>query len=98
MPVAAGVVGDLGMAARRVLAACDMPAERCRATALDRIHHLQLLKAHMPAVGLAPSRALIAEDIRNLQSWSSHGRRRYGAGGSALSRFTRLRLGALSPS
>ena len=68
------------MAARRILAACDMAAERRRATALDRIHHLQLLKAHMAAIGLTPSRAVIAENIRDLQSWSSHGRWRYGAG------------------
>ena len=58
-----------GVAARCVLAARDVAAERCRATALDRIHHLQLLEAHMGAVGLAPSRAVIAEDIRDLQSW-----------------------------
>src|SRR6516225_3666990 len=75
MPVATGVVRDLGMAARGILAACDMPAERCRATALDRTHHLQLLEAHMGAIGLTPSRAVIAEDVRDLQSWSSHGRR-----------------------
>src|ERR1700760_3532913 len=98
MPVAAGVVRDLGMAARRVLAACDMPTERRRATALDRTHHLQLLEAHMGAVGLAPSRAVIAEDVRDLQIWSSHGRRRYGAGGFFLSRFARLRRGGLRPS
>jgi hypothetical protein len=29
----------------------------------------------MPAVGLTPSRTVIAEDVRDLQSWSSHGRR-----------------------
>src|SRR4030081_2014106 len=52
MPVATGVVRDLGMAARRVLAARDMAAERRRTTALDRTHHLQLVEAHMPAVGL----------------------------------------------
>src|SRR5215471_17681353 len=98
MPVAAGVVGDLGMATRRVLAASDMPAERRRATALDRIHHLQLLKAHMAAIGLTPSRAVIAEDVRDLQSLSSHGRWRYGAGGSPLSRLARLRRGAPRPS
>src|SRR6516164_3554089 len=69
MPVATGVVRDLGMAARCILAACDMPAERCRATALDRTHHLQLLEAHMGAIGLTPSRAVIAEDVRDLQSW-----------------------------
>src|SRR5712664_4040862 len=98
MPVATGVVRDLGIAASRVLAACDMPAERRRTTALDRTHHLQLIEAHMPAVGLTPSRTMVAENVRDLQSWSSHGRRRYGAGGSALSRFARLRRGALRSS
>ena len=52
----------------------------------------------MPAVGLVPSRTVIAENVRDLQSWSSHGRRRYGAGGSLLSRLARLRRGALRPS
>ena len=47
MPVAARVVRALGMAARRVLAACEVPAERRRTTALDRTHYLQLLEAHM---------------------------------------------------
>ena len=98
MPVAAGVVGDLGMTARRVLAARDMPAERRRATALDRIHHLQLLKADMAAIGLTPSPAVIAEDVRDLQSWSSHGRWRYGAGRFSRSRFARLRRGAFRSS
>src|SRR5215469_464629 len=98
MPVAAGVVRDLGMAACRVLAARDVAAERRRATALDRIHHLQLLKAQMPAIGLPPSRAVIAENIGDLQSWSSHGRWRYGAGSPSVSRFARLRRGALRPS
>ena len=86
------------MAAGRILAACDMAAERRRATALDRIHHLQLREAHMAAIGLTPSRAVIAEDVRDLQSWSSHGRWRYGAGGFSLSRFARRRRGALRPS
>ena len=76
MSVAAGVVRNLRIAARRVLAACDMAAERRRAAALDRTHHLQLLEAHMAAVGLTPSRAVIAEDVRDLQSWSRHGRPR----------------------
>src|SRR6516164_5123611 len=74
MPVAAGVVRDLRMAAPRVLAARDISAERRRATALDRTHHLQLVEADMPAVGLTPSRTVIAEKVRDLQSWSSHGR------------------------
>src|SRR6516225_9311203 len=97
MPVAARVVRDLGMAARCVLAARDMAAERCRATALDRTHHPQLLEAHMAAVGLTPSKAMVAEDVRDLQSWSNHSRQRYGAGGFS-SRFARLRRGALRPS
>jgi len=52
----------------------------------------------MALIGLTPSGTVIAEDVRDLQSWSSHGRRRYGAGGSSLSRFARLRRGALRPS
>jgi hypothetical protein len=78
------------MAARRVLAACDVPAERRRAAALDRTHDLQLIEAHMAAIGLAPSGTVVAEDIRDLQSWSSHSRRRYCTGGSSVSRFARL--------
>jgi len=54
-----------------------------------------LVEAHMPAVGLAPSGTVVAEDVRDLQSWSSHNRRRYGAGGSSVSRFARLWRGAL---
>src|ERR1700746_1041394 len=98
MPVAAGVVRDLGMAACRVLAARDISAERRRATALDRTHHLQLVETHMPAVGLTPSRTVIAENVRDLQSWSSHGRRRSAVAGSSVSRLARLRRGALRPS
>jgi hypothetical protein len=52
----------------------------------------------MAAVGFTPSRAVIAEDIRNFQSWSSHGRRGYAAGGFSLSRLERLRRGVLRPS
>src|SRR6266850_4592188 len=65
MPVATGVVRDLRMAARRVLAARDMPAERRRAAALDRTHDLQLIEAHMAAIGLAPSGTVVAEDTRH---------------------------------
>ena len=85
------------MAARRVLAACNVAAERHRAAALDRTHHLQLVEAHMAAVGVAPSGTVIAEDVRDLQSWSNHDRRRYGAGGVDVSRFARLRRGAFRP-
>ena len=85
------------MAARRVLAAPDVPAERRGATALDRTHHLQLVEAHVAAVGLTPSRTMVAENVRDLQSWSSTAGD-YGAGGSSRSRLARLRRGALRPS
>ena len=68
MPVAAGVVGDGGVRAGVVLAARNVPAERRRAAALDGTHHLQLVEAHVPAVGLTPGGTVVAEDIRDLQS------------------------------
>ena len=76
MPVAARVVGDLGV--RAVLAARDMSAERRRAAALDRRHHLQLVEAHMAGLGFTPSRTMAAEDIRDLQSRARHVRRASG--------------------
>src|SRR5215470_13899657 len=78
MPVTTGVVGDLGMAALVVLAARDMPAERCRAAVLDRRHHLELAEADMAGGGLAPRRSMTAEDIRNLQPWTRQQRRASG--------------------
>ena len=76
MPVAAGVVGDDGMPARFVLTARNMAAKGRRAAALDRAHHLELAEAHMAAVGATPSGPVIAEDVRDLQSWTGHGWRR----------------------
>ena len=73
VPVAAGVVGDGRIGA--VLAARDMAAEGRRAAALDRRHHLQLVEADMAGIGLTPCRAMVAEDIRNLQSRARHARR-----------------------
>ena len=73
MPVAAGVVGDGGVAAGAVLAARDVAAERRRAAALDRRHHLQLAKAQVATVGGTPSAAMVAEDIRDLQGRAGHG-------------------------
>jgi hypothetical protein len=67
-----GVVSDLGVAALVVLAARDMTAERCRAAALDRRHHLELAEADMAGVGLTPRRSMAAEDIRNLQRRAGH--------------------------
>ena len=68
MPVAARVVRDVRMAARRVLAACDVAAERRRAAALDCAHHLQLVETDMAAAGLAPGGTVLAQDVRDLQS------------------------------
>ena len=79
MPVAAGVVGDRRV--RAVLAALDMAAERRRAAALDGRHDLQLAEAHVAGVGLPPSRAVVAEDIRDLQRRARHAAARQ-AGGS----------------
>ena len=93
----AAVVGDLRVGTGSVLAARDMAAERRCAAALDRRHHLQLAEADMTAVGLTPSGPVVAENIRDLQGWSSHDRRGYGAGGSALSRFARRWRGARRP-
>src|SRR6516162_4905706 len=51
-----GVVRDPRMAARRVLAARDISAERRRATALDRRHDLESAEAHMAGMRRTPSR------------------------------------------
>ena len=95
MPVTARVVSDERMAARCVLATCDVTAERRRAAALDCAHHLQLVEAHMAAVGLAPSGTVVAEDVRDLQNRPNHDRRRYRAGGFSASRVARLWRGGL---
>jgi hypothetical protein len=75
MPIAAAVVGDGRVRTRVVLAARDVPAERRRAAALDCTHHLQLVEADATAVGLTPGGAVVAEDIRDLQSRARHTRR-----------------------
>src|SRR5256885_14144882 len=72
MPVAAGVEGDGHVRAGVVLAAGDMAAERRRAAALDCAHHLQLVETDVSAVGFTPSGTVVAEDIRDLQSWPAH--------------------------
>ena len=78
MPIATAIVGDDFVGA--VLAARDMPAEGRRAAALDRRHHLQLLKAHVAGVGLAPCRSVVAEDIRDFQNRPPHDRQGYAGG------------------
>src|SRR5215469_17007139 len=92
MAVTTGVIGDLYMAALVVLAARDVPAERCRAAVLDRRHHLELAEADMAGVGLAPRLAMAAEDIRNLQLWTCQERRALG-GRLSLDLVVRLLLG-----
>jgi len=52
-----------------------MAAERRRAAALDRRHHLELAEAHMAGIGFTPSGPVVAEDVRNLQNWTGHQRR-----------------------
>ena len=72
MPVAAAVIGDDGMGT--IFAACNMTAARRCAAALDRRHHLHLAEAHVAGVGAPPRRPVVAEDIRDLQSRTGHGR------------------------
>ena len=71
-PVATAAVCDDGMATFGVLAACGIAAKRSRAAGLDRTHHLQLCVAYVAAVGVAPSRAEVAEDVRDFQSGPLH--------------------------
>ncbi len=67
MPVATAVVADVRVAAGIVLATRDMAAERRRAAALDRTHHLHLVEADVPAIGFTPCGTVVAEDLRDLQ-------------------------------
>ena len=71
--VAAGVVGDLAVAA--VLTSRDVAAERRGPAAHDRRHHLELAEAHMPRIGPAPGGAVAIEDVGDLEPRAAHGRR-----------------------
>ena len=70
MAVAAGIVGDVAMAA--LAAGRDVAAEGGGAAGLDGRHDLQLAKAQMAGPGPAPGRPVGAEDIRDLQSFARH--------------------------
>ena len=70
MPVAAAVVGDRGAGA--VLAARDVSAEGRRAATFDGAHHFELEQVHVTAVGMTPRGPVVAEDVRDLQSWTGH--------------------------
>src|ERR1700730_12167926 len=72
MPVTAAVVRDDRV--RAALAARDMPAERDCAAALDRTHDLHLVEADVAGISAPPRRPEVAEDIRDLESWTGHGR------------------------
>ena len=72
VPIATTIVGDVRVPARAVLATRDVTTEGRRAAALDGAHHLQLVEAHMAAVGITPNATVIAEDVRDLQSRSVH--------------------------
>src|SRR5437660_10346543 len=84
MAVAARVVGDPAVAA--VLAALDMTAEDGRAAVLDGRHHLELAKADMPGIGLAPGGPVAMEDVCDLQPLAAHGPRLHSCSGSPFSR------------
>jgi hypothetical protein len=86
MTIATTAVRNDGVGARGVLAARDIAAKRRGATGLDRAHHFQLCVAHVAAVGITPSGAVIAEDIRDFQSGTLHDGRRDYFGGSVLGR------------
>src|SRR3977135_3849361 len=49
-----------------------MPAEGGGAAALDGAHHLELTEAQVTAVGVTPCGTMVAEDVRDLQRWTSH--------------------------
>ena len=51
----------------------------------------------MAVVGFAPSVTVVAEDVRDLQNWSNHDRRRYRAGGFSRFRVACLWRGAFRP-
>ena len=70
----ATVEGNVRVAARVVLTTRDVATEGCSPAVLDGRHHLQLVEAHMAAVGITPSGTVIAKDVRDLQSRSGHDR------------------------
>ena len=70
MPIPTAVVSNLREAAFSVLATRDMAAEDRRPAIRDRTHHFQLAELDMATMGVTPRGAVIAEDIRDLQSWA----------------------------
>src|SRR5712675_1579864 len=70
--------GHVGLGQMKVMSAI----ERCRTAALNRRHDLHLAEADMAGIGLAPRCPMVAEDSRDLQQWTGHGR--YAVGWSLL--------------
>ena len=70
VPVLAGVVGDVPVAALR--ARRHMPAERLRPAGLDRRHDLELGEADVPGMGPPPRGAMLTEDVGQLQPGPGH--------------------------
>jgi len=64
MPISAGVIGDLQMAA--VVALIFMATQGCSSADLDSAHDSKLI-AGQP-VGLSIGRAVLTEDLRNLKA------------------------------
>ena len=77
MSIATAVVGNHRVSTRVALAACNMATERRCTTALDGTHYLQLVKAHVPGIGMTPRRAEVAKDIRDFEGRPVHPRLRF---------------------
>ena len=77
VPVAAGVVGDLDL--RTVFTAQHVTTERGAAAALNGRHHLQLTETEMTRMLAAIPIAPVTEDVADLESRSTHGRRSVGS-------------------
>jgi hypothetical protein len=70
MPIAATIVGDLGMSA--LTTALDMATNSGCAAGLDRCHHAQLTTIEVTGIGAAVGLAVAAEDIRHFELWARH--------------------------
>ena len=68
MPVLAGIVGDVTMAA--IVTGRHMPAERIGTAGFDRRHHLELGEADMSGIGLSPCRPMRTKNVSDLQLWT----------------------------
>ena len=78
MPVTTGVVGDARGCASGIATAQSMAAQRRRAAAFDGRHHLQLTETEMTRMLTAILIAPVTEDVADLESRSTHGRRSAG--------------------